>query len=61
MAKTKAVEPVEEVIEEVASDLPTLEDVAKAAMAHDNLNPILKMAIEQAEARRVKDLYHGFK
>jgi hypothetical protein len=39
--------------------LPTFEEAAKEAMKP--VNPILKMAIEQAEARRIKDLYHGFK
>ena len=39
--------------------LPTPEEASKATMAP--VNPILKMAIEQGEARRIKDLYHGFK
>ena len=49
------------VVKEVEVELPTLEEVSNAAMAHANLNPILKMAIEQGEARRIKDIYHGFK
>jgi len=39
--------------------LPTFEEVAKEAMKP--VNPIIQMAIEQAQARRIKDLYHGFK
>ena len=39
--------------------LPTFEEVAKKAMKP--VNPIIQMAIEQAEARRIKDQYHGFK
>ena len=41
--------------------LPTPEEASKASMAAIYINPILKMAIEQGKARRVKDLYHGFK
>jgi len=48
-------------IEKLEAELPTPEEALKASMVHANLNPILKMAIEQAEARRIKDLYHGFK
>ena len=58
MSKSKA--QVEQV-EETTADLPTPEEASKASMAAIHINPILKMAIEQGEARRVKDLYHGFK
>ena len=46
-------------IEAAKEELPTPEEASKAAMAP--VNPILKMAIEQAEQRLIKDLYHGFK
>ena len=50
-----------EAAKEEAIDLPTPEEAAKASLARPAANPILQMAIEQAERQRIKDLYHGFK
>jgi hypothetical protein len=52
-------ELIEKIREEIKEKLPTFEEVAKESMKP--VNPIIQMAIEQAEARRIKDLYHGFK
>ena len=42
-------------------ELQSPEEAAKASLARPAANPILQMAIEQAERQRIKDLYHGFK
>ena len=49
-----------EVVEEpqIAAPEPTPEPTE---LVLPEENPIIKMAIEQAEARRIKDQYHGFK
>ena len=59
-----------------AADLPTPEQAAEKVVAAQkaaeaeaearaakeaSISPIIKMAIAQAEERRIKDLYHGFK
>ena len=61
--KDELISQIKEEIEAAKEEekLPTPEEASKASMAAIHINPILKMAIEQGEARRVKDLYHGFK